>query len=353
MQFEIDDNFRKFLESNSSRSIICAILNHHGSEYLNISEINWVRKSIIKDDMISYLPVKKYEYYKKNDPEFDPFTDGLGRMQVKAGKFVNKILRDHVFSEFNINDAEIEKFVNILKSDSHKYEGTSLRVVEGNNINKYYSDKNYFMTDECGHKGTIWSSCMRGDNMYRFFDIYSDNAKMLVLFSKDELVMSRALLWEAIDPFTNKSYKVMDRVYYYEDSDIVVLHDWAKENGYITRSFQDSQNYDLFQVDGVKTKLELQIPIVINDYESYPYFDTFKFFCRNLKCLRNFDRLGYTYRLVQTNGEAEEYREPACSEEDTIEELIEEIAIAEPVISSYEVYPDCITTGNESPLLGY
>jgi hypothetical protein len=315
MKLQIDNNFKKFLEVNANRSIICALLSHGGPEYLNLNDFNWIRKSIVKDDMVSYLPLKKYEQY-KNEPGFEPF-DGYGRMQVKAGKFVNKILKPNTFTEFKINDVEIEKFVNLLKSDSYKYENCKLEIVEGSDINKYYSENTYFIDDTSNQRGTLWSSCMRHTHMHELFNIYRDSAKMLVLFTPEKTVRGRALLWDAFNPITNVTYKVMDRIYHYDESDTELFLKWANENGYITKSHQDAHNYNLFDVNGVSTPLELQVNLPVGSYEFYPYLDTFKFFCSNLKCVRNFNRLGQTYCLIQTNGTAQE----SCpSEEEGIDE---------------------------------
>ncbi len=304
MKLEIDSEFKKFVEVNANRSIICALLNHGGSQYVNIDEFNWIRKSIVKDDMVSYLPVKKYDQF-KSDIGFDPFQDGIGRMQVKAGKFVNKILKRNIFEEFKINDVEIEKFVNLLKSDSHRYEGCEFKILEGSDINAYYSENKYHMED-CGPKGTIWSSCMRHTNMSEFFNLYRDSAKMLALFTPDNTIRGRALLWNAFDPIKKVEYKVMDRIYYYDESDTQLFIKWANDNGYITKAYQDAHNYNIFMVNGEYVNLELQVNIPEGSYESYPYLDTFKFFCSKLKCIRNFNRLGHTYCLIQTNGRAEE-----------------------------------------------
>jgi len=310
MKLHIDTSLFKFISENANRNTICAVLydlasnssyEHKATKGYIATDINWIRRSIDNPEMMSYLPVKKY-----ND-NIDPFEDGVGRMQVKTGKFINKLLTRKYFEDYNIKDKDIENFVNLFKAESTKYEGTYFKVVEGYDINKYYSCDRYFTNSEREYRGTIWQSCMRHQNMYDYFNIYADNCKMLVLFTAEDKVMGRALLWDNVTtPTKSVTYKFMDRIYYYEDSDVELFKRWASDNGYITKMNQDAHTYNYFIVEGKPIELELQTTLVKTDYEYYPYLDTFKFLCCKLKYLRNFDRLGKSWTLVQTQGGIEE-----------------------------------------------
>lgn len=310
MKLQIDTELTNFITQNSQRNIICSLLadimysdstyEYKASEGLITTDINWVRRSIDNPEMISYLPTKKF------NSDIDPFEDGIGRMQVRTGKFINKIFTPKCFKEYGIKDADIEKFVNLFKSESTKYEGTYFEVVEGTSINKYYNCENYHRNEEEEARGTLWSSCMRKTEMYEFFNIYADNCKMLVLFTKERKVLGRALLWEVMTPDKKTHYNFMDRIYFYEDSEVELFKKWALDNNYITKAYQDHHNYPSFMIDGKIRNLDLQVKLVKSEYEYYPYMDTFKFLCRKLKYLRNFDRLGKTWTLVQTDGNCEE-----------------------------------------------
>jgi hypothetical protein len=147
---------------------------------------------------------------------------------------------------------------------------------------------------------------MRHPEMHKYFNIYADNCKMLILFSQDDRVMGRALLWDTVTtPDKLNSYKFMDRIYFYEESDVELFKIWASDNGYITKYTQDSYSYSQFIVGGEQVNLELQVELVKSEYVCYPFFDTFRFLCCNLGYLRNFDRLGKTYILIQTDGTPE------------------------------------------------
>ncbi len=277
--------------------MICSILSDvDSSEAFYNNDINYIKKSE-SGEMISYLPNKKHI------DSIDPYTSPH-RMEVKAGKFVNKMMTRECFLTFSIKDKDIERFVNLLKAESTKYDDSYFKIVEGRDINTYYSYKHYHSVEN-EHKGTLWTSCMRQDDKYDFFNLYSDSSKMLVLFDKNDKVMARALLWNATSADKSVDYKIMDRIYYYNDSDVILFKKWAAENGHISKFHQDAHTPFLFDIGGSPKELELQVLLERSSYDNYPYLDTFKFLCKKLKYLRNFERLGFTYKLIQTNGSPE------------------------------------------------
>src|ERR1035437_9510706 len=310
MKLQFDNELHSLLESFSGRSILCSILVNCSSSHFN-PDINWVK--ISDNDMISYLPLSKHK------KDTNPF-ESRARMHVKYGRFINKILTKASIKEFSIKDSDIEFFSNILKSQSAKYDGTYFETLSGLDINKYYSSEFYHINEFGDGNGTMWNSCMTYPKQYNYFDIYADNAKLLVLFSKEKRVIARALLWEATSPDKKEQYKIMDRIYFYNESDIELFKQWANTNGYVYKAIQDAYSPNLFIKDNRAIDLELQIKLVKTDYLYYPYLDTFRFFCRKLKYLRNFDRLGSTCTLIQTNG----LSEPSSDDEIGYEEPYEE-----------------------------
>ena len=207
---------------------------------------------------------------------------------------------------FNINDSEIENFVNLFKSyfdnDISKF-----KIVSGNEIKKWYLVDNYYMPNGCRY-GTLWNSCMRYVEKNSYMNIYADNpnvVKMLVNIDENGSVKSRALLWESATDKEGNIYKVMDRIYSVYDHEINSFKKWASENGYIYKYEQSAKSERLFVTpDGVKD-LRLKIQLENWRMKKYPYIDTFKFLNFNDGILSNTDKFNYDYVLVQNDGSLE------------------------------------------------
>ena len=214
-----DHEMINFLDRRNDR--ISQIL-IHGMSGLIKEEGNFIKRVDDSIDTLSYLPIKKYSVI-QNDNNKDPFGDGVGRQTIKIGRFVKKFLSENAFNEFNIKDSDIEKFVNFYKS-YFNYDPTKLKIVRGDEIKKYYLEENYFATSGLKY-GSLWNSCMRQKERNKFMNLYALNdVKMLVLFSDDEKVRARALLWDNVKEFkTDNTYKFMDRIYSVYDHDIDVF----------------------------------------------------------------------------------------------------------------------------------
>ena len=236
-------------------------------------------------------------------------------LNIKFGRFLKKFLSKSAFSELNITDSEIEKFVNFFKS----YFNSSidnLKVVEGDDILKYYLQDNYFSPN--GNMfGTLWNSCMRQRERNKFMKIYAANPdiKMLVMLTEDGQVRSRALLWENVyEHSSDRKFKFMDRVYSVYDHDVDTFKEWAKQNGYISKWEQSAKSELLFDVDGSPTSMKLYVLPENYDFNWYPYFDTFKFYNQHKGRFSNSDYYDFSYVLTQSNGDVEREREPEQDE---------------------------------------
>lgn len=192
-----------------------------------------------------------------------PYHDisNLTKGKVKIGRFLNKLL-DAWFSENDgdRNDytaSDIEKFVNVYTSKVlfNNNIMNSFEVVSGEDIRKWYLLDNYAST-----LGQLGSSCMRYNECQKYLDIYVDNPEVcqLLILKKDDKILGRTLLWTDID-----GKKWMDRVYTYKDNYKNLFNNWCIKNNYTTI-------YDTTYKATIKLKGE--------DYDHYPYMDTFSYF---------------------------------------------------------------------------
>lgn len=314
----VDSRFYEFLRSCDNR-VSSLILS-----FDIIDSINYI--SIHSSDMISVLPKSKYKVL---DGTVDPYSDGIGRMNMKVGRLLTKLFPKEIISQFIRSESDIEHFVNLYKShfdDSNK----EFRIVEGDEIKKWYHEANYLMPNgNCF--GTLWNSCMRYQNRLKFLNLYTLNPqfKMLVMLQKDEYgqdkVRARALLVEAEtadDSYLPKGtpVKVMDRIYSVFDSDVNTFKKWAKENGYISKYEQTAKSKVFFSVNEDENKfLSLVIKPKQPHLNYYPYLDTFSYFRWDKGEFYNNCEARHDYVLVQaTGGLAPENNEN--EEEEFIEE---------------------------------
>jgi len=265
-------------------------------------------------DKISYLPIGKFS----DNYDFDPYAKGVGRVTLKIGRFINKFIPQNIMDKFDISKSSVEKFVNLYKSwfDTSKY---VLKIVEGEEIRKWYNEKNYYSFN--GYRnGSLWNSCMRYEKRMKFLDLYCTNPKikMLVMLQQNDnewLVRSRALLWEDVDVTKDFSgtlpdkIKVMDRIYSVFDSDVNTFKKWAFENGYIPKFEQNAKSHQFFDIKGEIVRISCVIDLDNGHFGSFPYLDTFPYFNLGKKQISNDEyKFNWDYKLVQADGTLE--REP-------------------------------------------
>lgn len=306
-----DHEMINFLDRNNNR--ISQIL-IHGMSGLIKEEGNFIQRVADSYDTLSYLPKKKYSVI-QNDQSKDPFSDGVGRQTIKIGRFVRKFLSESAFSEFNISDSDVEKFVNSFKS-YFNFNPSNLVVVTGDDIKKYYHEDTYFMPD--GYKyGSLWNSCMRQPERNKFMKLYAVNdVKMLVLLTDDGMVRARALLWDDVKEFdSDTTYKFMDRIYSVYDHDVDIFKKWAKENGYLTKWEQNAKSELYLDIDGNPVRKHLYVILENHNLSYYPYLDTFKYYSCWKGRFSNSQNYNFDYTLVQSSGlverpcEEDEYEE--------------------------------------------
>lgn len=261
---QINSPISKLLLSNISQDLL---LEDH-IDYLDISNAD--------NSKISYLNIERLN--KILEREMNIWTSYNLRYQSKPGSLLGKIFKPNT-----LNNKVVEDFSNHFKSIVNK-ERRKLSVVEGNDIKFWYDGDNY-SNDGCG---SLNNSCMKYESCQDFLDFYLDNNLKMVILTQDNLLVGRALLWEATDEDGN-CLKVMDRIYTIDDGEFLpTFKEWAKNNNYLYRQTQNWNN-PLFWIQNdqvVLKKMEIQLKNWIN--YSYPYLDTFKFFDRDNGILYNY-----------------------------------------------------------------
>lgn len=300
-----DNEMFEFLQFAQRDSIIAALLLQGDHSHI-VEEGNYVKRVENEIDVVSFLPKSKYEKVEDNWNN--------GRVKIKIGRFIRKFLTEFSIKNWQVNDTLIERFVNLYKSYFSR-DISKLKIVEGDDIPKYYLEDNYHHING-NRSGSLWNSCMRQRERNKFMKLYAVNpekVKMLVFFSDDDKVRARALLWEDVkdhkDP--TKQYKFMDRIYYVYDHDINFFKDWAKENGYLCKWDQSAKTEMLFD-EGTGEPVKKSLYVLLDNYSMsyYPYLDTFKNFYENKGRFSNSQSYNYDFTLIQSNGAVEREPEP-------------------------------------------
>lgn len=307
---KFNNEIYKFLEFASRGSVIAQILLNGDSKHI-LLEGNFISKVEKEIDMVSFLPVSKFE--KVED------VWNKGRTPMKIGRFLRKFLNEYSIKNYEIDDIQIEKFVNTFKSYFSR-DISKLKIVEGVDILKYYQEDSYHIYG--GRYGSLWNSCMRQYERNKFMKLYADNidkVKMLVFFDDNEKIRARALLWEGVRDHNDKDtkYKFMDRIYSFYDHDVDFFKDWAKENGYITKWEQSAKSERDFDLgDRVHSRMSLYVKLENTEQDYFPYLDTFKFYNVDKKRFSNADGFKFDYVLIQSNGAVEREEEEPDEEPD-------------------------------------
>ncbi len=316
-----DYEFESFLSRNSYDKVAMLLINGNSTI---INEIgNYIKRE--EGDTVSYLPKSKFSNLGKNG-DVDPFSDGLGRVTIRIGRFVNKFLKKSTFETYNISPQDLENFVNLYKSYFIR-SMTNLSVVEGKDIPKWYLEGNYYQNN--GNMfGTLWNSCMRQHDRNKFMKLYEDNKdiKMLILLADDGKLIGRAILWDKVYDINGIEYKFMDRIYTVYDHDINIFKKWAKENGYMHKTEQSarSERYVTKYEDDkpVATNMKLYLKLENHKQMYYPYLDTFKFYDSINGKFSNSDYFTFEYVLIQSNGGL--FPPEECDEEMTADETYDD-----------------------------
>jgi hypothetical protein len=226
------------------------------------------------------------EIWKKhiNGSENDVYTKS--RSILRIGRFVNKLFPG------KYSDKQIEEFVNKLKS-TLEVEGEKFELIEGPEIAKWYHYDNY-----AEQKGTLGSSCMK-DKPNEIFKIYTENpevCKMLIL-REGGLLLGRAILWKlnSFKSSSNKEEKAeyfLDRQYYIKESDVEKFRQYAKEQGWAYKSYNNHHSFYTVVFNDKEFNASMTVQLKKSsggsyNYHRYPYVDTFRRYDPNSGILYN------------------------------------------------------------------
>lgn len=228
-----------------------------------------------------------------------PILRGYYDLSERAEYEINIPIEIEITNNYELTDADIEKFVNeyISYVKYSKADETSvIKEVKGEDIRKWYNKKNY-QSD----MGKLGNSCMSHESCSPYFDIYTNNpnsVSLLILTNKNDKLVGRAILWNL-----DSGEHFMDRIYTLNDSDENIFVNYAISKGYLYRNTSTS-NLKYFK-DG-KEVYPGTISVTLDDYyfDSYPYMDTL--FYLDDDVLNN--RRGYR-TLRDTEGHWSEYYE--------------------------------------------
>jgi len=308
-KLNFDSEFSSFLEETRSISKIVDLILYHRGEFIKKNG-DFIRKEA-GNDTISFIPKSKLSLLHTG------FNETKYRTPLKIGRFVSKFISNDGLNSFDVDQYDVESFVNLYKSFFDRDE-SRLKIVEGDDILKYYLAENYYRPNtSC--IGTLWNSCMRYREKNRYMEIYAknpDKIKMLVLLAEDGKVKTRALLWESCQDREGNNYKVMDRIYSIYDHDMIFFKNWAIKNGYIHKFEQSARSENVFiNLNGKVERIDLTVKLDNHICDYYPYIDSFKFYSRKFGTLSNSEFFSYKYVLVQNDGgllppkEEEDYQE--------------------------------------------
>jgi hypothetical protein len=185
------------------------------------------------------------------------------------GRIVGQILTDNKIP-YTVHELEVFTY-KFKASASLELVKDRIKVVSGEDITYWYSEKNYGK-ETLGGVGQLGKSCMRNRN--DFFKIYTLNpqlVRLVILLDSEGKLSARALLWN----YSNKFY--LDRIYFTHDSERELLKKWVEK-------------YYLF---GPIDKLDLQEEVFVKNtenedgtFDKYPYLDTFKYYNPQKRLLR-------------------------------------------------------------------
>lgn len=195
----------------------------------------------------------------------------------QTGKPV-RIIQQLVATPFK--QIEWEVFGNRLKAIAFTVD--DFELVKGEDIRNWYDEVNYY---KCA--ATLGNSCMRYDYCSSYFDVYVDNAEMLIS-TRDGQLTGRAIVWRIGD------ITIMDRIYTCFDHLVDYFISYAKEHKWWIRTdnslLSTGDNQYWFSPDDNYANVQYRrFSIIIkNEPEKFPYMDSFRYYNPDTLTLTNY-----------------------------------------------------------------
>lgn len=292
-----DSNFLSKLDkmsrqSNTSSTIADMLLSR-------INDQDWVSELDLKQNFFKAGDENdKVSFIQQNRVKdgVDPYTMA-GRSDLKIGRAIKYIAKD--LYDININDKQIEDFVNVYKSIPNEGE-PNFQFYIGDDIKNGYNTDNYY-----SNYGSLGGSCM--NNEFSYIKIYRRNEKkvrLLVLLDDDGKICGRALVWK-LDKSPCEAEYFMDRVYTNRDFEVNKFIQYAEDNGFMYKQRMSCGDEDAarFRYKGKELIGEIRVKLDGKQKE-YPYMDTLFALNKEKDELSNIPSWK-SYQLWDTDGDRE------------------------------------------------
>lgn len=204
------------------------------------------------NNKIGFLPDSQFQRFSEVDKWKRP------RSEADLGRMVKQIL---TAAGHEVDNSELEKFVTAYKGMwNFKYSKEyDISIVEGEEIRKWYDEKNYVKTID-SYNSSLAKSCMRYSSCQPYFSIYVDNpeyCKMVILKIQNK-IKARALVWTL-----SNGDLYLDRIYFTHEGEQELIKNW------ITEKYKNKK-IKFFQV----ALPSIEISLKSADYQLYPYVDS-------------------------------------------------------------------------------
>lgn len=263
----ITDNLKEVLNKIDNKTSHLILSGEIDVDLLSNPEknFNYIDLSHTTKGHLSYLTQDKIE---RIENEGKDYWDVKMRYHSRPGSFIKKLLK--------IDDQDLSNFITQFLSivDPPIY---TMELVKGKDISKYYNVQNYV-----DQNGSLGGSCMKS-SPDEFFDIYTQNPNqigMLVMLNQHGKLMGRAIVWLDLN--------LMDRIYVSNDNHVNFFHNWANENNYLYKEFNNWNTPKNWVNQGIKEIKEFELTLDEVNFDKYPYIDSFKWLDLSTKKIYNY-----------------------------------------------------------------
>lgn len=197
----------------------------------------------------------------------DGYYESKSRDISKPIKLINEILRANN-KQLLSKEEELEVLNLVTIKDFYDFQ-----IVSGDDIAKYYCEDYY-----ADGGGSLNKSCMRYFGVDTgVFDIYKDNAKMIIMKDKEkDIIYGRAIIWNIENSKTEEKITFMDRIYTQKEIYEILFKEYAEKNNMAYLNVQQrgecGAKYKGEDIDLTDYRLKLKKDIY--KYSMFPYVDT-------------------------------------------------------------------------------